>query len=57
MKEVNKCEGRQVLRGREDNFSTKWEARFPRAVRVQDIKLGIRMKGTFKKNLDPAGGG
>lgn len=26
--EERKCEGREVLRGRGDNFSTKWEVRF-----------------------------
>lgn len=46
LKEV-KNEGRQILRGREGNFSTTWEARFPRAVSVRDTKLGIRMKGAF----------
>lgn len=46
LKEV-KNERRQVLRGREGNLSATWEARFPRAVRVRDTKLGIRMKGAF----------
>lgn len=40
-KEVRKCEGSQVLRGRRDNFS--------RAVKAQYIRLGIEEKGYIFK--------
>lgn len=29
LKEMSKCEGGEVLKGREGNFSTKWEAKIP----------------------------